>query len=92
MKTIDIILIVALSLWVVFSIAYVVVNRKKERRRAAQKFTATAIARLATKRKKKNSNEFSRFPRFFRGNFLFFIVFYICLVILTIKLYKKAIL
>ena len=29
MKTIDIILIVALSLWVVFSIAYVVVNRKK---------------------------------------------------------------
>lgn len=92
MKTIDIILIVALSLWVVFSIAYVVVNRKKERRRAAQKFTATAIVRLATKRKKKNSNEFSRFPRFFQGNFLFFTVFYICLVKLKIKLYKKAIL
>ena len=32
------------------------------------------------------------FPRFFRGNFLFFIVFYICLAKLTIKLYKKAIL
>lgn len=92
MKTIDIILIVALSLWVVFSIAYVVVNRKKERRRAAQKLIATAIARLATKRKKKKSNEFSRFPRIFRGNFLFLTGFYICLVILTIKLYKKAIL
>lgn len=29
MKPIDIILIVALSLWVVFSIAYVIANKKK---------------------------------------------------------------
>lgn len=29
MKTLDIILIVAISLWVVFSVAYVIVNRKK---------------------------------------------------------------
>lgn len=71
MKTIDIILIVALSLWVVFSIAYVVVNRKKERRRAAQKLIATAIARLATKRKKKKVTNFQGFRGFSEETFCF---------------------
>ena len=90
MKTIDIILIVALSLWVVFSIAYVVVNRKKGKTSCCSKTYCNGDCEACNK--KKNSNEFLRFPRFFQGNFLFFIVFYICLVKLTIKLYKKAIL
>lgn len=71
MKTIDIILIVALSLWVVFSIAYVVVNRKKGKTSCGSKTYCNGDCEACNKKKKEKSNEFSRFPRIFRGNFLF---------------------
>lgn len=52
MKTIDIILIVALSLWVVFSIAYVVVNRKKEKTSCGSKIYCNGDCEACNKKKK----------------------------------------
>lgn len=52
MKTIDIILIVALSLWVVFSVAYVVVNRKKGKTSCCSKTYCNGDCEACNKKKK----------------------------------------
>lgn len=52
MKTIDIIFIVALSLWVVFSIAYVVVNHKKGKTSCGSKIYCNGDCEACNKKKK----------------------------------------
>lgn len=55
MKTVDIILIAAIAIWAVFSIAYVVVNKKKGKSSCGCKTYCDGDC--AACRKKKNENE-----------------------------------
>lgn len=71
MKTIDIILIVALSLWVVFSIAYVVVNRKKGKTSCGSKTYCNGDCEACNKRKRKIVTNFQGFRGFSKETFCF---------------------